>query len=96
MWDKLCYPVEERGLGFRAFDDVVRVFSCKLWLKVQLKDSAWAEFMRAKYIRSLYPATVTVSRPTTIWRRLEEIRGLVEQNIRWSLGEGLVDFWRDR
>nr|XP_027102937.1 uncharacterized protein LOC113724209 [Coffea arabica] len=29
-WDKLCYPVEENGLGFRKLGDVQQAFACKL------------------------------------------------------------------
>ncbi|XP_071939022.1 uncharacterized protein [Coffea arabica] len=95
-WDKVCRPVEEGGLGFRPFEDVAKAFSCKLWWKLRERASIWAEFMHVKYVRGGHPLLVSVDRPSPIWRRLIEVRDLTEGNIRWCLGEGLVDFWQDR
>ncbi|XP_071900993.1 uncharacterized protein [Coffea arabica] len=43
-----------------------------------------------------YPYLVVVDHPSPVWRRLVQVRDLAEGNIRWSLGEGLVNFWHDR
>ena len=37
-----------------------------------------------------------LGRSSAVWRRLVSIREVAEPNIRWCLGEGLVDFWYDR
>ncbi|XP_027169914.1 uncharacterized protein LOC113769603 [Coffea eugenioides] len=95
-WDKVCRPVEEGGLGFRSFEDVAKAFSCKLWWKLREQASIWAEFMHIKYVRGGHPLLVSVDRPSPVWRRLVEVRDLAEGNIRWCLGEGLIDFWQDR
>nr|XP_027077000.1 uncharacterized protein LOC113700749 [Coffea arabica] len=95
-WDKVCRPVEEGGLGFRSFEDITKAFSCKLWWKLRERASIWAEFMHVKYVRGGHPLLVSVDRPSPVWRRLVEVRGFAEGNIRWCLGEGLVDFWQDR
>ena len=95
-WDKVCFLVEEGGLDFRTFEDMSRAFACKLWWKLRQRDSTWADFMQEKYLRGLPPLSISYPRPTALWRRLEEIRQLVEENIRWSLGKGFVDIWRDR
>ena len=29
-WDKVCFPLEEGGLGFRSFADMAKAFACKL------------------------------------------------------------------
>ena len=52
--------------------------------------------MHEKYIKGLHPVSTSFPCPTVSWRHLEEMQHLAEQNIRWSLGEGLVNFWRDR
>ncbi|XP_071939796.1 uncharacterized protein [Coffea arabica] len=95
-WDKLCFPFDEGGLGFRSFKDMARAFAAKLWWRFRLGDSIWAAFMQAKYIKGIHPLEVSAMRATATWRRLEVIGPVVEPNIRWSLGEGLVDFWKDR
>ena len=30
-WDKLCFPIDEGGLGFWSFKDMARAFAAKLW-----------------------------------------------------------------
>ncbi|XP_071920627.1 uncharacterized protein [Coffea arabica] len=95
-WDKLCFPYDEGGLEFRSFKDMARAFSAKLWWRFRLGDSIWATFMQAKYVKGSHPSEVSAMRATATWRRLEAIGPVVEPHIRWSLGEGLVDFWKDR
>ncbi|XP_027150340.1 uncharacterized protein LOC113750578 [Coffea eugenioides] len=95
-WDKLCFPLVEGGLGFRSFKDMARSFSAKLWWRFRNGDSMWAEFMHAKYSKGRHPSEASSARASPTWRRLEAIRSLVEPHIRWSLGKGLVDFWKDR
>ncbi|XP_027090403.2 uncharacterized protein [Coffea arabica] len=95
-WEKVCYPVGEAGLGFCSFEVVVDVFSCKLWWYLRENKTIWATYMHSKYIKSNHPSLVAVDCPSAIWHRLAKIRDLAEGNIRWSLGEGLVDFWHDR
>nr|XP_027075960.1 uncharacterized protein LOC113699812 [Coffea arabica] len=95
-WEKLCFPTDEGGLGFRSFKDMARAFAAKLWWRFRSGDSIWAEFMHAKYSNGCHPLAASSVRPSHTWRRLEAIRSLVEPNIRWCVGEGLVDFWKDR
>nr|XP_027088507.1 uncharacterized protein LOC113709854 [Coffea arabica] len=95
-WDNLCFPVDEGGLGFRSFRDMARAFSAKLWWRFRLGTSVWAEFMHAKYVNGCHPADAAPVRPSAIWRRLQTISPMVEPSIRWCLGDGLVDFWKDR
>ncbi|XP_071914053.1 uncharacterized protein [Coffea arabica] len=95
-WEKLCFPSEEGGLGFRSFRDMSRAFAAKLWWRFRSGDSIWAEFMHAKYSSGCHPLEASSGRPSRTWRRLEAIRGVVEPKIRWCIGEGLVDFWKDR
>nr|XP_027067876.1 uncharacterized protein LOC113693535 [Coffea arabica] len=96
VWDKVCRLVEEGGLGFRLFEDVAKVFSCKLWWKLRGQASIWAMFMHVKYIRGGHPLLVSTDHPSPVWCHLLEVRDLAEGNIRWCLAEGLVNFWLDR
>ncbi|XP_071920659.1 uncharacterized protein [Coffea arabica] len=95
-WEKLCFPKEEGGLGFRSLEAMVQAFSCKLWWNFRLQVSPWAKFMLCKYAQLSHPSKVELGHSSAIWRRLVSIRETAEPNIRWCLGEGLVDFWYDR
>nr|XP_027067839.1 uncharacterized protein LOC113693511 [Coffea arabica] len=92
----MCFPIDEGGLGFRSFKDMARAFAAKLWWHFRLGESIWAKFMHAKYIKGVHPSEASVEQATGTWRRLVAVRQMAEQNIRWCLGEGLVDFWKDR
>nr|XP_027120463.1 uncharacterized protein LOC113737428 [Coffea arabica] len=94
-WEKLCFPTDEGGLGFRSFKDMARAFAAKLWWRFRSGDSIWAEFMHVKYSTGCHPMEASSARPSPTWRRLEVIRLVVEPKIRWCIGEGLVDFWKD-
>ena len=61
-WEKLCYPLEEGGLGLRSFEDMSLAFACKLWWRLRKKESIWTEFMHDEYIRRSHPS-VQVKRP---------------------------------
>ena len=91
-WDKICFPTSEEGLGVRSFRDMSAVSACKLWWQLCQNRSCWAEFMQAKYIKGGHPSKVQVSRPTGIWRCLEQVRDFMESGIQWWLGKGFVDF----
>lgn len=78
---KLCFPTEECGLGFRSSDDMMTAFSCKLWWRLRKNKSVWSEFVFSKYIKELHPSNVHSDRPSWNWRRLLDIRDLVEENI---------------
>lgn len=58
-WDKQCLPVEEGGLAFRRFEDMVDAFSANLWRKLQLKN--WVNFMHSKYIKGQHPFIAQVT-----------------------------------
>lgn len=88
--------MHEGGLGVRDLQHMVDVFSVKLWWWLRQKNSIWAEFMSAKYIKERHPASVEVLRGSPTWRRLVAVRDLAEENLAWCIGEGLVDFWHDR
>nr|XP_027107336.1 uncharacterized protein LOC113727394 [Coffea arabica] len=72
-----------------------RAFSCKLWWRLRGHNSCSAEFMHTKYIRWAHPTSMVVERAPFSWWRLDEVRGFVEDNTRWCLGEGMLDFWLD-
>nr|XP_027082211.1 uncharacterized protein LOC113704511 [Coffea arabica] len=56
----------------------------------------WVTFVHIKYIKGNHTRLVAVDRPSAVWCRLVKVKDLAEGDIRWSLGEGLIDFWHDR
>lgn len=83
--------IGERGFGFRFVDS----FSMKLW-KLRAKDSIWSEFMYRKYIRYNHPMLVRSQVGSPTWKRLLHIRERAKEYIFWILGDGMLDFWRDK
>ena len=67
-WDKLCLLVDEGGLGFQRFEDMVDAYLDKLWWKLGLKNSIWVKFMHSKYIKGQHPSIAQVSCSSPVWR----------------------------
>ncbi|XP_071906033.1 uncharacterized protein [Coffea arabica] len=95
-WEKLCFPVEEGGLGFRSLLDLERAFAMKLWWRLRQNSSPWARFMHRKYVGGQHPLLAAAGVGSATWKRLCSIRAISEGNIRWCIGEGFVDLWHDR
>ena len=95
-WEKVCFPVEEGGLGFRSLLDLERAFAMKLWWTIRQKSSLWARFMHRKYIGEQHPCLVSAAVGSATWKRVCLVWAITEDNIRWRLGEGFIDLWYDR
>ncbi|XP_027170927.1 uncharacterized protein LOC113770609 [Coffea eugenioides] len=95
-WDRLCFPTEEGGVGFRQLRDVYTAFSLKLWWKFRTGDSLWAKFLLAKYCRHSHPCQVEYNaRASAIWKRLTYVSRHAELSMRWLVNSGTCDFWYD-
>ena len=95
FWEKLCFLVEEGGMGFGNFGDSMAALSCKLWLRLHQNNFVWANFISTKYIQGQHPLVARADSPPSSWRRLEEIHPFAKARIQWYLGHGFVDFWYD-
>ncbi|XP_075099288.1 uncharacterized protein LOC142176117 [Nicotiana tabacum] len=49
LWNTLCMPVEEGGIGFRSLHDVAKALFSKLWWNFRTKPSLWSSFVCQKY-----------------------------------------------
>ena len=38
-WEKMCFPMEEGGLGVRLLADTLKAFSCKLWWRLRGREA---------------------------------------------------------
>ena len=68
-WEKMCFPMEEGGLGVRSLDDMVKAFSYKLWWRLRQRGSIWSDFMFSKYIGDQHSMQAVVARPKGTWKR---------------------------
>ncbi|VFQ66831.1 unnamed protein product [Cuscuta campestris] len=67
-WKKLCYPMEEGGLGIRDLNSLENAFSLKLWWKFYQDNGLWAKLMRAKYWRNGDIFETLTDSP--VWKRI--------------------------
>ncbi|KAH0697743.1 hypothetical protein KY289_015225 [Solanum tuberosum] len=95
-WDKMCYPKEEGGLGFRSLYDISKALFEKLWWNFRTTTSSpWGSFMWNKYCKKLHPILAKGQGTSHVWRKMTAIREEVEHNIWWQLKEGKSSFWFD-
>lgn len=52
-WSKLCYPIEEGGLGMRLLEDHINALSIKLWVKFRLKKGFLDDLLLKNYLSSV-------------------------------------------
>ncbi|CDP11300.1 unnamed protein product [Coffea canephora] len=77
-WEKLCFPMEEDGLGIRSFKDIQGAFSCKLWWRFRHSTSLWALFMRSRYSED----NGAIRGTSRVWRRMLAVSDTVAQVTR--------------
>lgn len=76
---------------------MINAFSMKLWWNFRSNASLWAKFMLAKYGRNKHPIDCQRSATgSSTWNRLMGIKEAAEENIFWILGDGNINFWKDK
>ena len=98
-WDKLCKSKNEGGMGFRdlkAFN--LALLAKQGWRLLQNTNSLFHHVFQAKYFagRSFLDAQIG-KRPSYAWRSIMAAKSVVEDGIRWSIGNGeSVLIWQDK
>lgn len=88
-WDKLCFPTNEGGLGFRKFEDMSETFSMKLWWNFRNGGSLWSAYMKAKYCSTVHPSKAILSpMASSVWKHMMSSKEEVENNCTWHVGAG--------
>ncbi|XP_070034617.1 uncharacterized protein [Nicotiana tomentosiformis] len=54
-WHKLCFPMNEGGLGFRTIEDICKSMEYKQWWHFISTQSLWSSFLKAKYCQRSNP-----------------------------------------
>lgn len=89
-------PINKGSFGIRSIHDIVNSFSIKLWWQLRTTFSSWAQFMKNKYSCNGHLSDCIKKLGTSLlWQRMKNIKLIVEDYMRWILGEGSIDFSKD-
>ena len=92
-----CELVEEGGLGIISFSNMCKAFAIKNWWNIGSTNSLWAKFMRNKYAHKVHPSECKQSCGVfATWRRILVVHKEAERHIRWVIGRGDINFWKDK
>ncbi|VFR00829.1 unnamed protein product [Cuscuta campestris] len=70
--------------------------SAKLWWNFRTQDTIWTAFMRAKYCSRVHPVSKQrINDDSHTWKRMLDVRAVVEPVIRWRVLSGTSNFWWD-
>ncbi|XP_026435781.1 uncharacterized protein LOC113333563 [Papaver somniferum] len=86
-WDELNAPITESGLRLRRLEVMNKSLLMKLLWKIETEDVEWTNFMRAKYKNKNNEWTTTY-RQSSIWPGLKWVIPEINNNKRWSVGDG--------
>lgn len=75
-WNKLCYPVDEGGLGIQSLKAIQQANTARLWYKYRTDSSLWTNYMRARYADGMHHSS-----SSHVWKRMVEISEIVEANM---------------
>ncbi|XP_058068516.1 uncharacterized protein LOC131217594 [Magnolia sinica] len=98
-WKKIARPYEEGGLGIRKLKEVVKAMRLKMvWdVKYGVDSGPWVELIRVKHHANLESnlkgTSSNVSSP--LWKKIKEMLPTLEDNIRWLMGQGSKNLWKD-
>ncbi|VFQ96003.1 unnamed protein product [Cuscuta campestris] len=95
-WKTLARPTREGGVGFLDFMTLAKSCSARLWWNFRTQDSIWTAFMRAKYCSRVHPVSKQrLDDDSHTWKRMLDVRAVIELVIRWRVLSGTSNFWWD-
>ena len=99
LWDNLCRPKMEEGMGFKdlkAFN--LALLAKQGWRLNQNSASLTHRVFKAKYFAGCSFMEAQVGKkPFYVWQSLMATRETIEMGSRWCIGNGrTVEIWRDR
>lgn len=78
-WEKMCFPKEEGGVGFRDLFDISKAIFAKLWWIFMTTRSLWTDSMRNKYCKKPIPTEVQWNNGFQVWKKMLEARDDIEK-----------------
>lgn len=96
-WRRICLPTSEGGLGILHLESMMKALQSRLaWSFVQ-GTSLWAKLLRKKYGHPAELLGRTCPRAAShCWKNVIPHLDFIQENSRWIIGRGDIDFWRDR
>ncbi|GKA35224.1 hypothetical protein Tco_0721715 [Tanacetum coccineum] len=96
-WEIVCLPMDEGGLGVRRLDTFNKALMVShVWKLLSLKESLWVKWIHAYKLKGRsfwdYPLRGNMSWG---WRKVLQLRPLIRDFIRFSIGDGAYshDVW---
>lgn len=98
-WDQLCSPKQEGGLGFKSLQVWNKAANAKhIWFLISGgEQSMWCQWVKSYLLkgRSFWMVKMP-SNPSWVWRKLLNLRPLVQPYIKTIVGNGLTtSLWYD-
>lgn len=92
VWDKICVPIDEGGLGFRDFHAFnLALLTKQLWRLLQYPHSLLARVLKGRYYRHTNPMNVQkANNPSYGWRSLLASKEDREWTYNESMGGALA------
>ncbi|KAG6629785.1 hypothetical protein CIPAW_14G109400 [Carya illinoinensis] len=95
-WKQICLPVEEGGLGIRAFHEVQESLLMKFAWKLIKGGTMWSDFFASKYVGNDHVFSVKQkNRGSRFWKGIIALMPKVLNNSKWLIREGNVNFWME-
>ena len=80
VWDPLCQPKWQGGLGFKLFKHINKVLLVKLAWKLLIKENAyWVQNFQAKYHKGQRSLNVKPCLRSWAWRGIQECKQIVKK-----------------
>lgn len=93
-WHKVCFPLNEGGLGLRSLKDINNAAALKLCWDFLHSNEKWACLLRARVLRNGCPILYCLG--SSIWSGIKHKYGDAINNVVWQLGNGYrISFWTD-
>ncbi|CAL1399381.1 unnamed protein product [Linum trigynum] len=89
-WRKMCRSKHDGGMGFRRFEHFNQALLAKIgWYILQEPQSLLAQVYKGKYFpKGTFLQAQARSRPSWGWQSVLYGRQLLEQGLRWQIGNG--------
>lgn len=98
-WSKLSAPKGVGGMGFKDFSSFNTALLAKqFWRLINSLNAFWVKVLKGLYFpnRTSLEA-VRGSSPSWIWCSLMEGKRLLQEGLRWNVGNGVsIRFWEDK
>lgn len=89
-WERMCHAKIIGGLGFRDFSSFNHALLAKQgWRLLHNPESLMAKILKAKYFsHSGFMEAKLDSKPSFVWRSIIWGRELLQEGLRWRIGQG--------